>query len=178
MTNIHYIAIKEAYGEGKAERSGVPFIQHIDEGVRILDLIGATQEAKNAFMLHPIYQMFDDPRMVAVRKRYGHLFDPYAVELAEEYARVANSYLRKLHYRSPDDAVSLSTYSEVNDMLVADKVQNRKDFEEWFVPYARYAAAYDMTVMSDICDLDQYFKNWLKALNVSEIEYMALISKI
>jgi hypothetical protein len=52
-------------------------------------------------------------------------------------------------------------------MLIADKVQNRKDFERYHRdthPRAR--------------DLDHYFRNWLIALRVTETRYHELARRI
>src|SRR4029078_12238753 len=51
-----YQAIQKMYGDGKAQRSNVPFINHIDEGLYILNQIGASDTAKRAYCLHPIVQ--------------------------------------------------------------------------------------------------------------------------
>ena len=52
----HYLAICEFYGERRAKRSGVPYINHIDEGLIVLDAINASVHAKRAYCLHPIFQ--------------------------------------------------------------------------------------------------------------------------
>jgi len=49
---------------------------------------------------------------------------------------------------------------EVNDMLISDKIQNRKDFE-----------IYHLGKHERSSQLDQYFKNWLTKLDISEEQY-------
>ena len=49
-------------------------------------------------------------------------------------------------------------------MLIADKVQNRKDFLKYH--YGTHKKS---------VELDIYFKNWLRALNVTEADYNFLI---
>jgi hypothetical protein len=58
------------------------------------------------------------------------------------------------------DDIRLSPLKDVNDMLIADKIQNRKDFELY------HLGTHDRSEQ-----LDQYFKNWLEKLEVSEDFY-------
>lgn len=164
--NPHLLAIKAYYGDTKAKRTGIPYMNHILEGLYILDRINATQEAKEAYCLHPIYQIIKNPEESDVYKEYGHLFNEHSVFLAKEYAKVANAYLCKRHYKSENDVVNLSEFKEVNDMLIADKVQNRKDFE------CNYENRSDKEVFDRSDQLSQYFKNWIKALGLTEIQYI------
>lgn len=161
-SNPHYLAIKAYYGDKCAERSKVHYMSHIDEGLRILDAIGASLAAKEAYCLHPIYQLHSEPTKyvdeTTLRSR--------SIYLVLEYKRVANSYL-SYKYRSEADEVPLSSEEEVNTMLVANKVQNRKDFE-----------LYHKGTHSKSDLLDGYFKNWLRALNIDESEYDHLKSII
>ena len=53
---IEYNIIKAFYGEERANRSGVLLINHIDEGLHILEKIGASEKSKKAYCLHPILQ--------------------------------------------------------------------------------------------------------------------------
>lgn len=164
-TNIHFIAVNEYYSSKAAERTNVPYMNHIVEGLRILELIGASEQAKEAYCLHPIYQVERKPSEHEVVKQFESQLHPYSIELAKEYAKRANAYLCKRHYKSEDDIVVLSEYDEVNDMLIADKVQNRKDFE------VHYESQEDKETFDRSENLSQYFKNWLKALGVSEEKY-------
>lgn len=164
--NPHLLAIKMYYGDTQAKRTGIPYMNHILEGLYILDKINASKEAKEAYCLHPIYQVIRNPEESEVYKVYGHLFNDHSVSLAKEYARVANAYLCKRHYKSKDDVVNLSEVKEVNDMLIADKVQNRKDFE------CNYESQEDKELFDRSDKLSQYFKNWIKALGLTENDYL------
>ena len=76
--------------------------------------------------------------------------DPQAVVLAMEYRSVANRYLSNMPLRATED-IELSLLPEVNQMLIADKVQNRKDFLIYHADSHPRADA-----------LSQYFVNWLQ----------------
>ncbi len=166
--NRHYLAIAAFYGTRRAHRSQVPLLAHIDEGLRILDVIGATLAAKEAFCLHPLLQ--DDADLLLALGPDSAFRacapDPAVVVLAMEYRRVANAYLAH-HCQGEDDVIRLSPLAEVNDMLIADKVQNRRDFE------IHHLGAHENARV-----LDQYFKNWLRRLDVSEQRYQALIAPL
>jgi hypothetical protein len=154
-TNKHYRAIRQFYGAEAARRSKVPLMAHIDEGLAILDALGASKEAHEAFCLHPLLQA--DPVVAPCEP------DPKPLMLAMEYRRVANAYLSH-HFRGDADVIALSSEPEVNDMLVADKVQNRKDFE-----------IHHLSTHANADVLARYFKNWLRQLGISEERYLELI---
>ncbi|NHZ61386.1 hypothetical protein [Massilia genomosp. 1] len=162
--NKHYVAICRFYGDKRAERSGVPLIAHIDEGLALLDEIGAPERAKEAFCLHPLLQ--DDAALLGALEMDSMFAqarpDPLVVLLAMEYRRVANDYLSH-HCESADDAIGLSCVDEVNQMLIADKVQNRKDFERFHLGTHHNSAT-----------LQLYFANWLRRLGVSDERYAQL----
>jgi hypothetical protein len=166
--NNHYAAIREFYGDRRANRSGIPLIAHIDEGLCILDHIGSSLHAKEAFCLHPLLQDNDD---LIVSMADGSIFqrfslDPAAIVLAMEYRATANAYLSH-HCAGPHDEIHLSCLRDVNEMLIADKVQNRKDFEIHHLDRHENSAT-----------LFIYFNNWLRKLGVSEERYQELIRHI
>ena len=53
--NLHYQAVEEFYLNQCAKRSGVPLINHIDEGLAILNVIGASKKAREAKGLLMLY---------------------------------------------------------------------------------------------------------------------------
>ncbi|RSZ60757.1 hypothetical protein HF313_18340 [Massilia atriviolacea] len=166
--NKHYAAVRRFYGDRRAARSGALLISHIDEGLALLDEIGAPEQAKEAFCLHPLVQ--DDSALLAALAS-ASLFaesqpDPVVVLLAMEYRRVANDYLAH-HCEGADDAIALSCVDEVNQMLIADKIQNRKDFERFHL--GKHA---------DSDKLQLYFGNWLRRLGVSEERYAQLCERV
>lgn len=156
--------ISEFYGKETARRSKVSLINHITEGLQILDAIQATEAAKSAYCIHPLVQSND-----FLIKHLALDWSPIegkVLLLAMEYRAVANNYLST---RIIDEIqeINLSPLFEVNQMLIADKVQNRKDFE-----------LYHKESHPRSKDLQKYFSNWLKRLDISEEYYQTLVEQI
>ena len=158
-----YSVVSEFYKDKKAERSGLPYMNHINEGLVILDAIGASVDACKAFCLHPLVQNPPDLKanysMLA-----GSVCSRPQLILAMEYRNIANSFLSPMdnHPGFKDyKKIKLSPLKDVNDMLVADKVQNYKDF----LLYNRKHPRADR--------LDIYFKAWLNALDISDFDALA-----
>ena len=163
LQSTEYQMIVAHYGERRAERSQVLLINHINEGLMILDRIGASEYAKRAYCLHPLLQA--DPDLARYHMMVAKDCDPVAVLLAMEYRNTANAYLSTKVGNT--DQLKLSPLPEVNDMLRADKIQNRKDF-----------LAYHFGTHPRSQDLDQYFREWLQALDVSEQQYLDHVDAI
>lgn len=161
-----YKIISNFYGTKRAERSNVPLMNHINEGLVILDYYMASHSAKDAFCLHPVVQKDSDLVSNLTNEILDVRLNARTMAYAMEYRRVANAYLLE-KYNSEEDVIELSPINEVNLMLKADKIQNRKDF-------LRYH--YGTHERSE--DLGQYFKNWLKALGVSEDEYASVVKLV
>jgi hypothetical protein len=153
--DIHYLLIKQFYGDKRAKRSQILYMNHIDEGLLILDCLYATVDAQRAFCLHPIVQ-HDSDVIHAHKHLYGAGIWPIA--LAMEYRSVANEYLSKRTITSLDE-IRLSPLPEVNDMLIADKVQNYKDFKA------------NKHLYENADRLEVYFQNWLDKLKITERMY-------
>ena len=151
-----YKLVESQYGDGQAKRSKIWFMNHIDEGMIILNYINSNIAAKAAFCLHPLLQIGEDLSNNFQSLAMNPLISKEHFGLALEYRNIANQYLSN-HYVSNDDNITLSPLKEVNDMLIADKVQNYKDF----LLYHKGTHP-----RSDI--LENYFKNWLKKLNCED----------
>jgi hypothetical protein len=135
-------------------------INHIHEGLLVLNWIGASDCAKQAFCLHPLLQANDDLLVHVDEPRFCEV-PPRALLLAMEYRSVANAYLSR---RTISDVqqIRLSPLEEVNQMLVADKVQNFKDFR-----------AHHLGTHPRSAELDAYFRKWLTRLEVTIPQFEA-----
>lgn len=155
-----YVMVSEFYEDKKADRSGQDYMNHIDEGLAILKRIGSNEFTMRDYCLHPLFQMDED------LKNNTHLIKhlcPHAVMHAMEYRNIANSYLSRREIDSIDE-IMLSPIDAVNEMLVADKVQNYKDFLKYHKGTHK---------RSD--ELDEYFHNWFERL---DIDYEDLVEPI
>lgn len=164
MINPHHAAIIAYYGDRTAARSGVSLLNHIAEGRAVLQHIGAAPVTIDAFCIHPLLQSDAD---LCESMEPGSTFNSYtldqrAVALAMEYRRVANNYLSK-HCVTGRETIELSDLPQVNQMLIADKVQNLKDFER-----------YHLGTHPKSAKLVMYFENWLRNLAVSDEMYAEL----
>lgn len=171
---VGYKAIAKYYGSHRAKRSGVLLIDHIHQGIEILKRIGADEVTMEAYAVHPIFQADGD-----LRANFYSCADlnPLVVLYAMEYRNIANAFLSNKVEKGPDSfgqtdvyakhPIKLSPLAPVNQMLIADKIQNRKDF-------LRYHK--DSHPRSD--ELDFYFKTWLAVLDVSEEQYLELIKDL
>lgn len=155
-TNPAYKAIAEFYGKRTAQRSGVKLMNHIDEGLLILSAIGADQAVQEAYCLHPIFQSEED---FQANWEQASRFSSLEIALTLEYRHKANRYLCR-----PDTAgYSVQDLSRVVGplipsvrlMLIADKVQNQKDF-----------LTYHYGTHKNSSQLYTYFQNWLNYLEV------------
>ena len=143
-----YKAIQKFYATRTAERSRLPLMRHIDDGLHILTLNGASDLAKAAFCLHPIVQN-DEPVDVSWSSAY---------QLACEYRDKANAYLCRPNTDWISSAEDVrSVVGEMSDdcraMLIADKRQNYGDF---------IAAHYGKHARSK--ELNRYFRVWIEFL--------------
>lgn len=155
-----YSAIEQLYGSRTSRRSNVYYMNHIDEGLAVLSWIHASSTAKRAYCLHPVFQTEDMLIKSMDRKaQFWHHCDRDAIVAAMEYRAVANDYLSFKVISSIHD-IKLSPIKDVNDMLIADKVQNRKDFE-----------LYHEKTHPRSKELVAYFRNWTERLGVSEDMY-------
>lgn len=153
-----YRAVESRHHTRYARRSGLPYMNHVDEGLAVLRGLGATEAAQRAFCLHPLLQA--DAELAAHHaEAAGFTDDPRVLLLAMEYRNVANAYLSRREVTRDDD-VALSPLAEVNDMLRADKVQNAKDFLlHHRETHPRRAA------------LTGYFRTWHRRLGVAPEDF-------
>lgn len=155
---FEYKLIEDYYGDKKANRSGAYLMNHIDEGLAILNWIGASYNAKRSYTIHPLFQSDNDLRILVGNGLSGEHRDIKSniIINAMEYRSVANEYLSKRTI-SDISEIRLSPLKDVNDMLIADKIQNYKDFE-----------LYHKDTHPRAKELDEYFNNWLIRLGVQD----------
>lgn len=156
--SLSYKCIQEYYGDKKTKRTGVPLMNHIEEGGAILHQLGASNITKNAYYLHPILQ--SDEEFVKNKSMDFDGINPESLILAMEYRRVANSYLSHMHQ---DEFVGFPC-EEIRQMLIADKVQNYKDFMQYH--YGRHERS---------AELYSYFNNWFDLLEIEYDKYVKII---
>ena len=111
-----------------------------------------------AFCLHPLVQ--EDAALAVAFPRLGELTpDPSILALALEYRNIANATLSTRVIAGPED-IPLSPLGDVSRMLIADKIQNRKDF------LLHHRATHPRAL-----ELDRYSRIWLQRLGVSEATF-------
>lgn len=157
--------ITHYYGDRKAHRSGVPLINHIHEGINVIEaVLYKHQELANllvrAYCLHPLVQEGVD------KKYWKHPLSAFSKEtlfFAKIYRIAANSYLctpENDHIQNATDLMhhfknnKITFGYETGIMLYADKIQNRKDF-----------ALYHEGTHPRSQELKKYFNVWLEYLH-------------
>ncbi|QDJ96557.1 hypothetical protein Xoosp13_371 [Xanthomonas phage Xoo-sp13] len=153
VQNSHELYLVQKYYDTQtAKRSGVPLINHIHEGISVMDYLGASINAMKAYALHPLLQTDESLLENYENLLYDEQVDPICVVLCVEYRNIANQYLSRRKIGSLDD-IKLSPLPDVNDMLRGDKAQNYKDF-----------LIYHKGTHERSTELDLYFKNWITKL--------------
>lgn len=168
-----YALISEHYGDRVAERSKVPLINHIDEGIVVIhasaDSELQAEIAAKAFCLHPILQNdihgldLELGQCVAISGSFA-----LSILHAVEYRSWANAFLSdKIGPDLKVNGVPNWNSPITRLMLVADKVQNYKDF------VAHHSLSHARSQ-----ELFLYFKTWLFALGIKEQEYSILVKAV
>ena len=154
--HFEYMLISNHYKSRYAERSKVYYINHINEGLFILDKLNSSDITKGAFCLHPLTQ--GDPDLFNFYNQDMDLLRNTNVKsllLTMEYRNIANDYLSNKKINSVKE-IRLSTIPEIQEMLIADKIQNFKDLILYNTDHPKYSELY------------QYFQNWFERLNISK----------
>jgi hypothetical protein len=158
------VSIVKYYGDKTAKRSGVKLINHIYDGLTVLTSIKADRYAMEAFCFHPMFQSDEE-------LGNNHLMiagiDPNIVALIFEYRSVANAFNKSMVYTTKVKDIRISPIQQVNEMLVADKVQNRKDF-----------LAHGKGKLEDSDRLDLYFQMWMDKFEITEEIFTSLCNNI
>lgn len=151
-----YMMASHFYDNEKTKRSAIPLMNHIDEGLFVLSELGADRITMDAWIVHPLFQTDSALKnTLHYCRNYFYGLEEHCILYAMEYRNVANQYLSERTISSIED-IALSPLEQVNQMLIADKVQNRNDF-------IRYHKG---THPKSDC-LEKYFENWLLRLGVT-----------
>jgi hypothetical protein len=149
-------------------------MNHILEGAFILwQIYGFDEELLEAYCLHPIFQS-DKLLSQLFADAYSELsiISPRVVVLGMEYRRVANSYTIKNKVKKPED-IDIGPLEKVHQMLVADKIQNKKDFMKYM--YLKHERpAYQKVSERSV----QYFDSWLTRLGISQEMYQKIVEQV
>lgn len=159
-----YQAIQNFYGNDRAKRSGVRLMNHIDEGIDMLRLMGASELAIDAYCLHPIIQdeAIFKPNWKLLYK--DEAIDTDALYLARSYRNAANAYLCRPgtdHFTLEDLRFHVGFLSQdLVHMLFTDKLQNEQDFNRYHK--GKHARSKQLT---------NYFALWLDYLEELDAEH-------
>lgn len=161
-----YLSIQRKYGDTRASRSGQYYMNHIDEGMYILRQLypNQSEEAERAFCLHPLVQDDAELQSCIPMSRWSHR----ALMHAMEYRHVANAFLPPNTWDNLKEPKK-SVLDIVNQMLVADKIQNCKDFEL----YVKKNLSSDRQI-----ELSTYFARWFEVLNIEHTTYQKMKKEI
>jgi hypothetical protein len=134
-------------------------MNHIIEGAYFLtEVMPADDPFVEAFLVHPIFQDVDLPTQVI--QKYVDTFElsTPVVSTAFKYRIAANSYLPKDIHTGRQPPVILE--QGLKFMLIADKIQNLKDFQRYFDKQnPRYK------------QLENYYDTWLSSLGAFSMAY-------
>ena len=161
--------IKKHY-KNKQSSCGVPYINHIEQGLDIIKTysIDTNKElASDAFCIHPIVQSKVDFNKALYNVSLNFL-DHSIIMLSTKYGCIANLYLSNNTLNSVTKKhilKELDHSSILKLMLIADKIQNKINFE---INYSdKHNAA----------ELEIYFNNWFQLLGVTNEEYTTYKSR-
>lgn len=159
-----YELIETYYGDTKSSRGDQYYMNHIDEGLYILEQLKADQETKDAWCLHPIVQS-DAALRDAVTLSFEGISSK-AMMYAMEYRWRANNHL-SFHAPKVPEYIELLP---VRQMLIADKIQNCKDFELYLRGRPNVPNSERL--------YDYFHKEWFKSLYISEEYYETMAGDI
>lgn len=180
--NPHRRLIETIYGTRCARRSRVPLIDHINEGIIVLQALQATPVETEAFCLHAPAQISyhfgarpaaehylpiqpQGPRDTWLLQTQFPLATE-AVALAWRFAAHAEAF-RPDYLNNKKRPPLIAIDPAVRKLLIADKVQNRKDFDLFHCDSHPRRA-----------QLRLYFECWFTLLDISEADYQRWAAKI
>lgn len=171
LSSDEFMLVAQYYHGRVATRSQVPLINHIFEGLQVMKYIGAAPRAMRAYCLHPLMQ--DDELIKDNFDKLCKRLDTDVVALSVEYRSKANAWLSDKVLVMANGSCLISGLPDpgplidVKHMLIADKVQNYKDF-----------VIYHKATHSRSQELDAYFKAWFRVLGISDTTLADLIADL
>lgn len=177
LDSVEYDLVQEHYGDRRARRTKALWMNHIDEGLAIINWRGGSPLAARAFCLQPLLRADSDlaenfERVVRALRSVpdGHS----TLALAMEYRSVVNAYQASQPLSAAD--LRLSPLADVNMMLAGSMVQRRKDFALYFYAPWQDLEAHEGNplVHANYHRLMDHFVNWCDTLEVSEREFAEL----
>jgi hypothetical protein len=142
-------------------------MQHIDEGLLILQALNSDDETNDAFCIHPLVQQNADLQAWTYHEDLM-FFKPTSLIFAMEYRHWANAWLSDKVLK-PGMAIGTPTpgpVPQVREMLIADKVQNYKDF-----------LLYHKETHPKRAELHTYFACWFTALKINYSDFEKLLKE-
>lgn len=162
--SLEYNDILAYYNTRTARRSGVALMNHIDEGLIVLNSLGSAEDTMLAFCIHPLFQNDEDLKR-SVQRGIHYDYRPNVILLVMEYRNQANQWLsEKVGSKT---APASGPLAPVRDMLIADKVQNYKDF-----------LLYHKLTHPRSMELTLYFQQWLEYLGITNKRFKELCDEI
>lgn len=158
QNSAEYQAIQSIYGDQKTlQGNGVPFMNHINEGLHILHRIKASDNAQRAYCLHPIMQV-NGLADEFLSSSYLKEVDPRALVTAGMFANTVNAFplgqfISGNLVGNVEEAAGLIKRNDVMDMILAEMVQNYKDFLN-----------HEGQTDPDRAEINEYFLTWLRFL--------------
>ena len=167
MSYKYYNLIYEYFKDKKTSK-GVLYMNHIDEGIKILEELKADKLTIEAYILHPFIQCVNlkgaDSKIIMTQEemeKYLNIYEiePEIVAKLFLYRKFANAYLCRpetdnmVFKQVKFLLIRLCNYQDIIKMLIADKIQNYKDFLK-----------HRKNDHPRSEELNYYFNMWLKVL--------------
>lgn len=165
---VSFQRISRHYGATAAQRTKLPWINHIVEGVVLIHQLGGRIGAADAFCWHPLIQSDTTylETLVEMRRHYNLNTNGEVLVNVLGYRDAANRWLRGVVNK--DNQPKKHPLESVNVMLMADKIQNRKDFE----------ANERLFSVEDAASLHYYFDCWFNTLGITPEIYADQTDKL
>lgn len=164
-TTPEYKAILEHLKYRCDTLSGITHINHIDEGIQILEVICAPRylyNAAKAFCLHPMVS-HDLSLVNNIVEVCSSGFDTTAILYAMEFRKTIASWPNHRTEGEP----SISPLIAINKMITADIIQHKSHF----LRYSGVPEGSDPSTNSEL----RFYNDWLRTLAIDEEAFYTII---